>query len=135
MSVQTALVAIKTADSTLNTLIGTRFYPDVLPQTKAFPAVRFQIISRTRGYTFGLVAQLNRPRVQMDGYAASSIDRTTLASAMRGAFMGYRNSSAIGGETIQGIRLDDEEESIEMLDTGTEAYRVRMDFICDFEES
>jgi hypothetical protein len=46
MSLQTALVAIKSANSTLNSLIGTRFSPDILPQEVTLPAVTFQIISR-----------------------------------------------------------------------------------------
>lgn len=133
MSVQSALVAIKTADATLNTLVGTRFHPDTLPQGVSLPCVTFQVVSRTRDYVFGsTLPTLADVRVQIDGYAASSIDRSTLASALRGAFQRY--SGTIGGETISDIRVVTEMEMIEQLDTETEAYRIMLDCVVNIVE-
>lgn len=130
MSIQTALVAIKTANVTLNTLIGTRFYTDVAPQGTALPFVRFQVISRPNSAAMTPVIVNYHPRVQMDGYAASSALRTTLRTALVGAFYGYRGS--IGGEVVKSILIDNEMETNEMLDTSTEAYRIMIDFVVDF---
>lgn len=137
MSIQTALVAIKTANSTLNTLIGTRFHPDKLPQKVTLPCVRFQVISRPRpDYTFQGRPSLSNPRVQLDGYAASSVDRTTLRSALIGCFLPTtRVNGSYGGETIFDIRIDNEQEGEEMLNTNTEAFRISMDLIIDMRES
>lgn len=129
MSIQTALVAIKTANSTLNTLIGSRFHPDALPQGITLPAVRFQVISRPNMKAMNPTIVNYHARVQMDGYEASSSLRTTLRNALKGCFFGY--SGAIGGETVKSILLEDEREDIEMLDTQTQAYRVSLDFIVD----
>ncbi len=127
MSIQTALVAIKTANPTLNTLVGTRFSPDVMPQGVTLPAVTFQVISRPNSNSMGPNIVNYRPRVQMDGYASSSALRTTLRSAMVGAFYGY--SGVIGGETIKSILIDNETEMVEQLDTQTQAYRISIDWI------
>lgn len=129
MSIQTMLVAVKTANATLNTLIGTRFHPDVLPQGVTLPCVRYQVISRPKVYTFGVVPQISHPRVQMDGYAATSVLRTTLATALRGAFDTYSSATAVGGHVVQGILIMNEWEGVEMLNTSTEAYRISMDFV------
>lgn len=130
MSIQTALVAIKTANSTLNTLIGTKFNPDVTPQGTGLPFVSFQVISRPNSSAMGPAIVNYHPRVQIDGYAATSALRTALRSALVGCFYGYSNSS-IGGENIKSILIDNERESDEMLDTSTEAYRISIDFIVD----
>lgn len=137
MSIQTALVAIKTANVALNALIGTGFHPDVLPQWKPteqaitayLPKLRFQVISRPNFNAMGPGIVDYRARVQMDGYATTSALRTTLRSAIKGAFYGY--SGTVGGETIKAILLDNEFEGVELLDTNTQAYRITMDFIVD----
>lgn len=129
MSVQTALVAIKTANSTLNTLVSTRFHPDKMPQKVVFPAVCFQVISRPNTNAFGPAIANYRPRVQMDGYTTTSALRTALRTALVNAFYGY--SGTIGGETIKSILIDNERETVEMFDTETEAYRISIDFRVD----
>ena len=137
MSLQTALVAIKSANATLNNLIGTRSHPNVLPQGVTLPAVRFQEISRVfPDYAFAGRPQLANIRVQIDGYAATSALRTTLRTALFGCFLpATRLSGSYGGETLLDLRVIDGHDDVEMLDTTTEAYRVRMDLICDFQWS
>lgn len=138
MSVQTALVAIKTADATLNSLIGTRFHPDALPQTIVLPAIRFQVISRPRSYTFCQVAPLQHVRVQFDCYVKSartggpSGGRETLADAVRSCFIRATPTTA-GGEVVQGMLIDNESEDIETLGTSIEADHVRIDVIVHME--
>jgi hypothetical protein len=137
VSLQTALVAIKTANSALNTLVGTRFHPDGLPQNIAMPAVCFREISRIRQEGMGYVVANRRPRVQMDGYVKSTrsggtTSVETMRDALIAAFYGY--SGTIGGETIKAIRIDNEIRNpagFEMVDQNTEADRIMIDFIVD----
>ncbi len=137
MSIQTALVAIKTADSTLNTLIATRFHPDVLPQNVTLPALTFQVISRIRpDYAFQGRPELSNIRVQLDGYAATSVLRTTLRAALIGCFLPTtRVAGSYGGETILDIRIVNEREGLEQLDLETQAYRISFDLIVDIREA
>lgn len=127
MSIQTALVAIKTANAALNALIGTRFHPDILPQGVVLPCVRFQVVTRPKVYTFGVVPQISHPRVQLDGYAATPALRTALATDIRGAFDMYSSSVAIGGHVIQGILILNEWEGVELVNTSIQAFRISMD--------
>jgi hypothetical protein len=129
MSMQTAMVAIKTANAGLNALIATRFHPDMLPQEVVLPAIMFQLISRIPDHAMTPVMVNHHMRVQMDGYASTSADRTTLRSAMVSAFYGY--SGSIGGESVKSILIDSERESIEQLDTEAECYRISIDFMVD----
>lgn len=129
MSLENALVAIKSANSTLNALIGTRFYPDVCPQQFAMPAVRFQEISYVPSDAMTPVIVNNHYRVQMDGYAATSILRAALRDALVSAFYGY--SGSIGGETVKAILIDSERKFVEDLDTEAQSYVVSVDFKVD----
>lgn len=133
MSIGTALVAIKTANGTLNSLIGVKFYPDVLPQDVELPAVRFQEISRTTSdYTMSGRPQTATIRIQLDAYATSAALRTTLRAALNEAFLpDPRVSGAWGGETLFDIRPDGGGSMVEMLGTLAQAYRQRFDLICD----
>lgn len=138
MSLATALVAIKTGNATLNTLISTRFHPDVLPQGVTLPAVRFQMISRVQpDYSFQGRPDLANVRVQLDGYAATEVARAALRAAMLGAFVpvSTRVEGSYGSETILDIRIEGEREGLEMLDTNTQARRISMDLIVNMRES
>jgi hypothetical protein len=144
MSIQTAFAAITSGNSTLNALLagqlstdlattGVRMFPDVLPQFPVFPAARFQVISKTYDYCFGpYAAQVSHTRVQVDGYAETSTGRTTLSSAIRGAFDRYTGS--IGGESVQDIRILNEFEMVEMLTATKRVYRILIDFMVDIQE-
>lgn len=126
MSIGTALVAIKSADSTLNALIGDRFHPNVLPQGVTLPAAWFQVDDVERFHTFGPSNAVYIATVSVNGFASSAADRTTLASALRGAFGTYGKNASIGGEAIEGIVIESEDDAVEMLGSNVEAYRVRM---------
>jgi hypothetical protein len=123
MSIATALVAIKTANATLNTLIGTRFHPDALPQDVTLPAVCFQEVSRTRDYTFGVaLPPLSHPVVMMKCYATTSVGRNALAAAVRAAFTST-TSQSVGGVTVDGMSIDNEfSGGVELLGTSAERY-------------
>jgi hypothetical protein len=133
MSLQTALVAIKTANATLNSLIGVRFYPDEFPEAIVFPAVKFWVVGRVpKDDTFNTNPTFTEARVQMDGVADSSVNRSALRSALLGCFLGH--SSTQGGKRVQWIRLARESESKEMLNTNIAAYRITIDFMVPFDE-
>ncbi len=137
MSIQTSLVAVKAANATLVTLIGTRFHPDVFPQEVVMPAVRFTQVSKVDlDYCFAGRPQVSTVRVQMDGIAASSTDRTTLRAALIEAFLpATRITGTYGGEYIFDIRVDNAISAVDRLDDESEAWRTSMDLICDFRWS
>src|SRR5437868_3700524 len=99
MSYKTALVALKTANMALNTLVGVRFYANWLPQNVAMPCVKFQKISAVTDDAMGPAIVNNKLRIQMDGYvkavrSGGTITIDTLRDALIGTFYGY--SGTIG---------------------------------------
>lgn len=133
MSLEAALVTIKSGNNTLNTLIGTRFSPETLGERPTLPAVVYQLISRPREYAMGVPALLAHARVQMDGYAATASARVTLSDAIRKCFDRYKGTAS--STVIQDIRIDNEFETIENENTEAQAYRVSFDFIIDHQET
>ena len=137
MSLQTAIVAVKAADTALTALVGSHFNPDVFPQEVEMPAVRFTQISKVdQDYCFAGRPQVTSIRVQMDGIAASSTERTSLRTALLNCFLpASRVSGSYGGEYIFDIRMDNAIGTVDRLDNESEAWRTTMDFICDFRWS
>lgn len=127
----TAMLAIKASDSDLNTLVGVRFYSDSMPQKVELPCACFTVISRTNSAAMTPVVVNYHTRLQVDGYAATAAGRAELRDAIVAAFYGF--AGVIGGKTIKCILIDNERETIEMLDTKTQAYRVSIDFMVDWE--
>lgn len=123
MSVAAALVAIKTGNSALNTLIGARFHPDAAPQNIPLPFVVFTGETRLREKTWGVaLPPLSHQTVMMKCYAATSALRSSLAAAVLTAFCST-TSQAAGGVTVQGIEIDAQlSGGVEKLDTNTQAY-------------
>ena len=133
MSIETALVAIKTADTTLNELVGTRFHPDGLPQHVAFPCVKFKVIARVPvDRTFNSRVQITEARVQVDGYAASAAGRSALRVAIWDCYELFRGP--IGGEVIENIWISLERQGLEMQDTETAAYHIGIDLMVDIRQ-
>lgn len=119
----TAVIAMKSANSTLNTLVGTRCRPEVLKQGEALPAMTYQEITRQRDHTWGVaLPPLSHPLVMMKGCASTDEARATLAAAMRLAFSTV-TSQSIGGITVQGAQVVNEfSGGVQRLDSGAEAW-------------
>lgn len=93
--IEAAVYSILTADSTLAALVGTRVYPNVVPQDVALPAVAYQRISTSRVYSHSPgVSQLARPRFQFTSVANSYSDVKAVANAVRGALDAYGGTAA-----------------------------------------
>lgn len=93
--IEAAVYSILTADSTLSALVGTRIYPNVVPQDVTLPAVAYQRISTSRVYSHSPgVSQLARPRFQFTSVARSYSDVKAVANALRGALDAYGGTAA-----------------------------------------
>lgn len=133
MSLHSAILAIKDANTTLNALVGQRFSWDELKQGTALPCIRLQVVSRIdNDKVFNSNPTFSTARVQMDCYAATSIKRTALRDAVIGAFQGY--SGTIDNEVIQRIRKASERETKDLINTNVEAYRISIDFMVPIYE-
>lgn len=109
---EAALFSLLTAGSPnpVAAIIGTRAYPDVLPQAVTYPAIRFQRISTPRSQYRTLDGHANyaSPRFQIDCWATQKSQALELADAvyrLLEGFTGYAGGQP-GSPEDTGLRID-----------------------------
>lgn len=78
------------------TAIGSRIYPDKLPDNaskKTLPAVRYAIVDEDRPSAMGSDSGDVTTVLQLDVYAVSAASRRTTADAVRAALQRYRGTT------------------------------------------
>lgn len=130
-TMEAALVSLLTTGSPnpVSDIVGTRVYPDVLPQGVTYPAIRYARISTPRYRDFSGPAGRARPRFQIDCYGTGKADVLSLAAAVRAVLDGYAGTSAT--VRIDASAAEDEGGSYE---DDVEVYRERIDFIFSHTE-
>lgn len=141
MSIATDLRAFVLGDATIAGLIGSRLYPNILPQNPTLPAMTFTWISGVRFHHLTAAEGLAGPRIQFDCWARTYLGAEALFEALRLALDGFQGM--IGGppatQRIQGAFLDSDrdlyEESAEQgTGSGVGLYRRSADFLVYYEE-
>jgi hypothetical protein len=86
-------VAVRTRlvnDPAVSALVGTRIYPDRLPQSTTFPAVVYTRASATpEGLTQDSHVGPERPRLQLDAWGTSRASTDQVYLAIKAALHGY----------------------------------------------
>jgi Protein of unknown function (DUF3168) len=130
-SAEAALFSILTTDSAVAAIVGTRVYPDLLPQGVTYPAIRTQRISTPRSPYRALdgVAGYASPRMQIDCCALSRSSAITLAQAVYAAVEGYHDT--VNGLRVDAISTEDEGASVEtdIGPNGAAVYDQRLDVV------
>lgn len=82
----------------MEALIGTRCYPDRIPEAPTFPLVVYHRVSTDDTPYRDHDAPTDREvtRVQLDCYASTSDGAAALAAQARAAWDGYRSGTAVG---------------------------------------
>lgn len=124
-----AVYAILTEDAAVGALVGTRVYPQVIPQDVALPAVAYSRIS-TRRVKKRERRELARARVQVNAEASSYAGAKTLAAAVVGALDAVQRT--IAGVQVQGSWPEGEGDEYGTTDG---IYGVRQDFMFWFREA
>jgi len=83
MSVETALVKLLIDDSDVNTLVGSRIYPNYVPQGVTLPAITYQEISGVRDTHMTGASGLVQARFQINCWCKTYPDSRTLANYIR----------------------------------------------------
>lgn len=92
-------------DATVVGLVGTRIYVQRLPQNPTYPALCMHTISRVADVERGVIAYpIANMRVQIDAHDTSYEGVQALASALKWALLGLRNS------TVHDCRAEDQYE-------------------------
>jgi hypothetical protein len=133
--IEKALFTHVTSDTVIAALIGTRFFPNQIPQKESLPAATYQQGKGDREHDMeGAVGMVNSEYTVIC-YGESYSAAKELAEAVRKRLDGY--SGIVGGVTIDVIMLTDELDVPEFK-PGTDIlsrYGKRLTFTVWFKES
>lgn len=116
------------SDATVAALIGSRCYPERLPQTVTLPCVVYSapvsdVDSEYRTHEPVMVPR-SVARVQIDAYAETGDGAEALADALVAAWSGHQNLPDVGPCQVQ--------NRIATWETGTERHRTIIDVLVDY---
>lgn len=132
MTPEEGLYSYLTADANLTTLIGSRIYPNIIPEGSASPAVAYQRISSRRWHPHDGRGGLAQVRVQLTITGDSYQSVKGVAEAIREALDGYEGPMGPGGGLeIEGCLIDNE---IDGFDLDTAHQTVRQDYLIMYKE-
>jgi hypothetical protein len=91
---------LTTAATTLYTLVGTRVYPDAMPQGAQIPCVVYQRISTPRSQAFGSAQTVvvSSPRIQFSCWAATTSGALAVCAALRTRLLAMSNPVTLENE-------------------------------------
>ncbi|MGL4513828.1 MAG: tail completion protein gp17 [Lacipirellulaceae bacterium] len=92
------------ASVTVGPLVGTRVYPDALPQQCGLPAIRYTTLSDRAASVLRGVSTLRQGRVQLDCYAATRAESDHLAALVEAEL---QLCPARLGEGVHSVDLED----------------------------
>ncbi len=133
--IETAIYSILTGDDSVNALVGTRIYPQILPPEAAMPAIVYHHLNTGRDWTMNGPVNLTEPRFQINCFAATYEQVRDLANKVRLALNGYSGTS--NGVKIWGIEVENEGDLLMESKSATQLrrYGKRLDCRIHFRES
>lgn len=124
-----ALVYLLGNNTAVATMVGSRVYPQLVPQTATRPAIAYQRISSIPEHSHSGFSSLSRTRYQLTLEGNTHAEALSLALAVRRALSGVRNT--VGDLTV-----------VTMVENETDGYGdtaqvpvVRMDLMMTHNES
>ncbi len=93
------LRAFVIANGAVTALIGTRMFPQRVPQGQAMPAIRYNHIATTSAIALAGVLGLAETTMQLDCYADTYAESIDLAEKVRVALVANNNGDRLMGST------------------------------------
>lgn len=133
-TIETAIYSILTADDTILSLVSTKIYPKILPQSSTVPAITYNQISGPRGHTMSGPDGTVASRYQINCWDSTYAGAKAIAEAVRKELDGY--TGTVNSRQIDSIMLDNEGD---MPDGENNINNVRrfgkmLDFIIFYQE-
>lgn len=131
MFIEQALTSYLLSHTGLKALIGTKLYPEEIPQNTKLPAVYYLTISDTKDHILDGQCNVESPYIQWTVCAASKSSAKAVAEQIKSALCDYRGT--LSGIKIQKIELQNELPSFEKSADGTiKIYTHDLEFQIDF---
>lgn len=119
LSLGASLFAALTADDGITALVGTRVFPDEMPQAETVPAIVYTVITDPKASTF-TGATLRHARVQIDAYARTMKEAGAVQVEVE-RVIGAMNTPSPGLSAVQ-------ETARTFFDSLNRYHRVEMEF-------
>lgn len=87
--IEDGLYSYLKAQSTINSIVGDRIYPSILPQDPVLPAITFHVVSSEPVSRQDGKPVLEKARIQIDAYASQVRNAKLLAKAIRDSLEAY----------------------------------------------
>jgi hypothetical protein len=131
MGIEAAVYSVLSSSTALNAFVGTRIYPNTIPQKKAFPFVSFTIEDNEKFHGLGTTESLTRASVSVDCYAENSyLDAVNIATAIRNIL--NTQSTTWGTLSIQNAHVGSETDLGAITPTdGSDDYIYQRSLDCD----
>ena len=112
--IEAGLVTYLSEYAPLTALIGTRLYPDRLPQSPTLPAVVYFSVSDPGSYSHDGETDWREEIFQFDCWGVTPLEAISVKNALRGALSGYKGmmgSVTVEAAFVQGGRTMDDDET------------------------
>lgn len=90
--IEAALVTRAAAVSGLTALIGSRFYPQMMPQNPTYPAVTYFLVAAPRETAMGADPGIVYAHLQLSAWSTDYLEATNVAEQLRGTFQRWRGT-------------------------------------------
>ena len=127
MEIGKAIYNILANNSDINTLVGTRIFPNVAPQTTQFPFIIYDITGVRPNDTKDGASTLDTNDVMISCYSKTYSQASDLAKKIRIA-MDRINQGDYGGETIQSSQFQTYNDIFDDTSGDSGIYRKALDF-------
>jgi hypothetical protein len=131
--IRPALSAFLLGDAAIATAVGTRVYPQFLPQNTTVASIVYQKISDVGNHSLSGPTRLARPRFQIDAWAPTNNGANALALLIKERLDGYQGVMGSGGDAVdvQGVFY---ENARELYDESAKLHRVSADYFIAYDE-
>lgn len=124
MSLESALFTLITADAGVAAIMGTRLYPDVIPQDAAMPAGHYRTVANRPAMAHSGAAGVEFSTVRYSIFAPLRADAITLRDTIKPVVSGYKGTA--GGETLDAVFY---REGINTFDVESGLYAAQFDLV------
>lgn len=123
------LTAFLKNNAGVNALVSGRIYPQTLPQNVVLPAIVYSQISSVRGSSHSGTSGFASCRFQVDIWATTYYQASTVANAVRTALDNYKG--VMGSSNVGSAFLENE---LDGFDPETQSQRVIQDYMIWYQE-
>ena len=129
MSIETAFYSYVTSKASITSLVSTRIYPLLAPDTPTYPLIVYTVFAEGHDHDMGGATGLADLTMQIDVWAKNIITRRTITEALRNELDGFQGDMGVELLNIRKCFLEDRTHFFEKDNEGGGTfYRTSMDF-------